>query len=365
MEMLQDPRRSFEIEVFHHPTSLGLKSQLGGLWQAWQSRKKFRTAGLVILQSCLSWGTLFLGYFCCRRATPYILIPRGDFIPAFSEIHLVKNPLAKWFFWWIWIRPLFERAHAVVFTSDLEKGRYEKLGAPIRRACLIPNPAIERTHQAEGQDKNNTSWDVRRPFALCLTRYAREKGLDLLLDAWPEVIRSCPQAMLVIAGSVDEVRIYKRLVKKVREKGLEHSVILSRWIEGSRKGQLLDEARCLLLPSRYESFGNVVIEALRMQTPVIVSDQTPWKHLNGTAGFWLPRRKEIWAERMIHYLRSAKKMSLDPSLTAALLEPYVRETIQSKWQGLISEILGQPEDRGLPDQPASVLYGENHECLAH
>jgi glycosyltransferase involved in cell wall biosynthesis len=50
--------------------------------------------------------------------------------------------------------------------------------------------------------------------------------------------------------------------------------------------QLLADYDLLLFPTRGESFGHVVLEALLAGVPVLISDRTPWRGLEGTGAGW-------------------------------------------------------------------------------
>jgi glycosyltransferase involved in cell wall biosynthesis len=54
----------------------------------------------------------------------------------------------------------------------------------------------------------------------------------------------------------------------------------------------------LFMPTRGENFGHIILEALQAGTPVLISDQTPWKNLaNENAGWDLPLRpQKLFAE---------------------------------------------------------------------
>jgi glycosyltransferase involved in cell wall biosynthesis len=50
--------------------------------------------------------------------------------------------------------------------------------------------------------------------------------------------------------------------------------------------QLLADYDLLLFPTRGESFGHVVLESLLAGVPVLISDRTPWRGLEGTGAGW-------------------------------------------------------------------------------
>lgn len=60
----------------------------------------------------------------------------------------------------------------------------------------------------------------------------------------------------------------------------------------------LAEFDLLFMPTRGENFGHIILEALQVGTPVLISDQTPWKDLTGYKAGWdlpLDDRKEFGA----------------------------------------------------------------------
>ena len=59
-------------------------------------------------------------------------------------------------------------------------------------------------------------------------------------------------------------------------------------VYGTKKFKIISQSFCLILPSKSENFGNVVLEAMSQKTPVITSENTPWKILkDNNAGYWV------------------------------------------------------------------------------
>jgi glycosyltransferase involved in cell wall biosynthesis len=49
---------------------------------------------------------------------------------------------------------------------------------------------------------------------------------------------------------------------------------------------VFQDHHALLLPTHHENFGHVILECLMAGRPVIISDQTPWRHLADTKAGW-------------------------------------------------------------------------------
>lgn len=89
------------------------------------------------------------------------------------------------------------------------------------------------------------------------------KGLGFLLKAWPQVDR---EARLVVAGADQALARYRRLATRL---GVDERV---RFIGAqSRIERLFAAADACAMPSLFEPFGNVVLEAMAAGIPVLCS----------------------------------------------------------------------------------------------
>lgn len=297
-------------------------------------------ADLIILQSYLTLGTIVLGHYARKHNIPYILIPHGDLVPSVDLWHITKRPVAKWLMWLIFARQFLNHAAVVITTSEMEKQRLQSVGASNRRFHVIPNMLSFPTPEYIENDKDlDCEKDGKQPLALWLGRVASEKGLELLLECWPEVLSICPAAKLILAGPVSHPRTFRRLQGLQRSLHLEGAVEFIGWVGGEEKHRLLAQARCLVLPSHFESFGNVVVEALSMQTPVVASNETPWPQIDGVAGRWLPRDPHIWARAISCYLLPTRKLKVPPKDVARLLAPYSESNLIERWDEVFRTIL--------------------------
>ena len=94
----------------------------------------------------------------------------------------------------------------------------------------------------------------------------RQKGLDVLLRAMSCMDRGIS---LLIAGDGKD---RKKIEVAIAEAGLSDRVRLVGAVHGEAKWRLIAEAGLLVQPSRYETFGMSVLEAMACGTPVVASD---------------------------------------------------------------------------------------------
>ena len=169
---------------------------------------------------------------------------------------------------WQWLyRNLYKQAEKVICPSDaMAEDLKENFGVPREKLLRIYNPIdAERIWQMAGAGEY--PYDKGGPHLVAVGRLSREKGFDVLIDAMPAVLQRFPDAQVVILG---EGPLEAELREQARSLGLQEKVIFlgfqaNPWL-------YLKHADVFVLPSRYEGLPNVLLEALALGTPVVVSD---------------------------------------------------------------------------------------------
>lgn len=95
------------------------------------------------------------------------------------------------------------------------------------------------------------------------------KGLDLLLAAFADLVERNTDAHLTIAGDGPGRTDLEALAFSL---GVSERVAFVGRVEGDAKWRLLGRSTILVIPSRYESFGLVALEALAAGTPIVAFD---------------------------------------------------------------------------------------------
>ncbi len=101
-----------------------------------------------------------------------------------------------------------------------------------------------------------------------------QKGLDLLLEAFArarEGLGTRTPQLLIIGDGPDRAAL-ARLAERLR---LDDSVEFRGRVEGGDKYRLMASAHAVLMPSRFETFGMVAIEAQAAGAPVVAFDVGP------------------------------------------------------------------------------------------
>ena len=213
---------------------------------------------------------------CLSSGTPFVVSPRGTLEPwCLAHKRWKKMPALAL------LRPLLNRATAIHATSEKEAMALLelRLDPPV---VVIPN-GVDLS-ATSGIEDCGSQWRERlgvprdAPLLLMLGRIHYVKGIDIALEALVAIRAKWRQAVLALVGPDSEG--YGTTIDNLAERlGIASAVKRVGFVGGTEKFQLLAEADLLLLPSRQENFGNVVVEALSMRTPVVASSNTPWKGL--------------------------------------------------------------------------------------
>jgi len=267
-------------------------------------------------------------------------------------LHSLRGALGPYSFqrgWWKKIpyyllkeRPLLQQAAGLHVTGQQERKELRHLGLRAPR-YVLPNPMDLRVLQADGRQRHhwrqhlNINHDER--LLLICGRQHHKKGVDLL----PAVLKDCNRHpwRLLLVGS-DEDGSGEALAKGLKQNGLGKRLVRLPTLPANELSGIYNAADLLLLPSRHENFGNVVIEALGCGCAVAISDRTGVSgDLLADApqdyGVVLPRQPLRWAQWLDQWLGQPK-----PSTRAAAQwasERYGQEAIAHKAIELYQQIL--------------------------
>ena len=110
------------------------------------------------------------------------------------------------------------------------------------------------------------------------------KGLDLLLAALA-LVPEAERLPVVVAGSGHEQARWEALLD---ESGMRPWVRLAGHVDAAERNRLLGACRCLIMPSRIETFGMTIAEANAAATPVIVWDSSPMTEVAAPSSLRVP-----------------------------------------------------------------------------
>ena len=184
--------------------------------------------------------------------------------------------------------------------------------------------------------RNKLGLNPADTIVLYVGRFDPLKGLNSLLKAMTFFKGNHRIRLAIVGGDGDKTPEYQKLVRDIRKLGIEKKVILAGRVDQHNLPPYYNAADVLVMPSHYESFGMVALEALACGRPVvatpvgavdsliraaqagyIVSDPSPRSLADGI--------QSIISDRRIPSADEIRKSVLEfswPNVTSAIIAEY-------------------------------------------
>ncbi|MCL6450543.1 MAG: glycosyltransferase family 4 protein [Acetobacteraceae bacterium] len=179
-------------------------------------------------------------------------------------------------------------------------------------------------------------------------RLVPEKGVQVLLEALPQVLARQPRTKVVIAGTGP---FEQHLRSRAEALGVDAHVYFTGYVDDLTRRQLYQWADLAVYPSLYEPFGIVALEAMAAGVPVMVARTGGLAEIveDGVDGLCVPPgRADALAQALLRFLadpgmaarltqaarRKVRQRFLWPQVAAATVELYrevIREGAGNPW----------------------------------
>ena len=153
-----------------------------------------------------------------------------------------------------------------------------------------------------------------RRMVLFVGRLVYEKGVQTVIEAMPKVLEEVPDLCFLVAGTGPHARALQAMVDEL---GLSHKIKMLGFVDSEALVKFYKSADLTVVPSLYEPFGMVVLEAMVAGCPVIVADTGGLKEIvvhEETGLRFRPGDPESLAHAMIRVLKDqglARRLSRD------------------------------------------------------
>ena len=179
--------------------------------------------------------------------------------------------------------------------------------------------------------------DLSTKRIISIGRYAYDKGNDLLLQAWSIIEKEHSDWSLDIYGNGDKEPYQKQMV----ELGIDmQRCHLYGPISDVKKEYL--SSSVFVLPSRFEGFGLVIIEAMAYGVPVVAFDceNGPRSIIDdGETGFLIPPFDiNVLAEKMMHLISDVNLRKQIGANAQEAASQYDIDRIGQQWKHLFEEL---------------------------
>lgn len=161
----------------------------------------------------------------------------------------------------MWERRAASWAEVVVCVSEGERAAGEAAGIGATWRVVSNGIDLEAFPPASAEERDRARDRLglaAGPLVVCVGRISRQKGQDVLVEAWPEVAAQVPGAELILVGSGPDEQ---RLRDRARVVGDQADV--RDWLAA---------ANVVVQPSRWEGLAYVVLEAMARARNVVATD---------------------------------------------------------------------------------------------
>jgi glycosyltransferase involved in cell wall biosynthesis len=247
--------------------------------------------------------------------TPYCNIPGGIKVPIFSTIHDVVfldvpglsgtlGTLArKWFY-----QHALNKSKKVFTVSNFSKERIQF------HLSTKPDQIITTYNALPHWFYQDVNISIQKDnYILFVGNIKKHKGLKTLLDAFKDLLAQGKDAKLMIVGNSENFRTEDKDIWKQISACPKNSVIFTGRISDSELNEIYAKAKVLVQPSLYEGFGMPPLEALNLDTDVILSDIPVFKEIyaNFPVTFFKCQDSKDLAQKLINGWDSFGKNSIN------------------------------------------------------
>lgn len=177
------------------------------------------------------------------------------------------------------LRRIGDSVDTLTYVSEWCRGRIAPaLDARARARMARLSPGVDPARFFPGcggaQTRRRLGLTPTTPVVVCTARLVRRKGQDTLVSAWPQVLATYPDAVLLLVGDGPDLG---RLRRRARRLGVDRSVVLTGGVDWDRVPAYVDAGDVFAMPCRTrrwglepEAWGIVLLEAQACGLPVLV-----------------------------------------------------------------------------------------------
>ncbi len=157
-------------------------------------------------------------------------------------------------------------ADSIIAVSNYTKDKIvNHYGIDKNKVHVVHNAILKENRKSEFEKK------LTNKTVLFLGRLTLQKGPDYFIEVANRVLQHDPDVRFIVAGSGD---MYGKMINKVAEYNIGSKVLFTGHLSGDDVNKAYRMADLFIMPSVSEPFGITPLEALKNNTPVIISKQS-------------------------------------------------------------------------------------------
>ncbi len=204
------------------------------------------------------------------KDTPFVITPH--FHPEWSMWGGESRKKIRGIYDSLIAQSVIDSADAVIGVSRNEISLLSKrLDVPDSKVSIIPNGIYpEKFTPIPHGDEFRSRFDIREKMVLYTGRLASNKGLLTLVESIPSILKENPDTTFVIIG--EDEGMQEEILKRAGELDVHSKLKMIGYISDYDLFKTAySAADVFVLPSEYEAFGIVLLEAMMCETPCVAT----------------------------------------------------------------------------------------------
>ena len=272
------------------------------------------------------------------RNVPYIVTIHGEL----NEWNLQQKRLKKQIYMTAIQQGILQKSAALHAITQAESNRIRQLEIETPVA-MIPNGI----HTEEFENLPDRSQFVsrypeleNRLIVLFLGRIQQKKGLDILAQAFGNLVRTRHDVRLVVAGP-DEDNTLTEIKTILKSQGALEKAVFPGMLTGEQKLEALGAADIFALTSYSEGFSVALLEALSAGLPLVITDECNFPEVGDSrAGFVVRPNDSETASALMSLLDSADlRREMSENARRLVRSNYTWERIAEKMFTLYENVI--------------------------
>lgn len=200
---------------------------------------------------------------------------------------------------------VYKHCQRIITKTNLEKS-YIRNFVPVEKCIAIPD-GISQDWLTEPKENFRKTYGIDKPFVLYAGRLAYNKGLQYLVEASSIILKKHDIKFVFIGEEWGEK---EKLIRQAEKLNIRDSIIFTGYIDNFEiYKSAFCECEIFALPSEWEAFGIVLLEAMACGKPCVATNVggVPEVVDNGVNGFIVPYgNAEMLASKLCMLLENEK-----------------------------------------------------------
>jgi len=224
----------------------------------------------------------------------------------------------------------------------------EKVGIPQEKIRVVPNGLREPAPNDEDRrERLEQEYGLEDGYVLNVGGIHERKNIPRLVQAFARLVKDedYPGKLLItgrVTGAPYQEKMKKVCDAAIAESGVEDRIVFTGFVSEDDLDQLLRDAEVFVYPSLYEGFGIPVLEAMKVDTPVVTSEDSAMAEVtDGAAVLIDPRDVEDMCSGISRVVGNRDLQEELVEKGRRTVEPYTWEACAQRYIQVYREVLEQ------------------------